>query len=68
MKKFTISLLALAALSTAAFASFRDITTERGAVDEMQNSQAVTTDAFAIPNASNGNAGDDLGLGGSNRN
>jgi hypothetical protein len=68
MKKFTIFLLALAALSTASFASYRDITTERGAVDTMQNSQAVTTDAFAIPDMSNGNAGDDLELGGSNRN
>lgn len=68
MKKIAISLLALAALSTASLASLRDITTERGAVDEMQNSQAVTTNAFAIPNASNGSAGDDLGLGGSNRN
>jgi hypothetical protein len=67
MKKLAISLLALAALSTTAFATFRDITTDRGAVDEMQNSQAVTTNAFSIPNA-NGNAGDDLGLGGSNRN
>lgn len=68
MKKFTIFLLAPAALSTASFASFRDITTPRGAVDTMQNSEAMATDAFAIPNASNGNAGDDLGLGGSNRN
>ena len=68
MKKITISLLALAALSTASFASFRDITTDRGAVDTTQNSQAATMNAFAIPNASNGNAGDDQGLGGSNRN
>ena len=68
MKKLAISLIALAALSTASFASFRDITTERGAVDAPQASQTVTTDAFAIPNASNGNAGDDLELGGSNRN
>ena len=67
MKKFTISLIALAALSTASFASYRDITTERGAVDTKQNAQFVTTDAFAIPNMSNGNAGDDLELGGSNR-
>lgn len=68
MKKFTISLLALAAMSTASFATYRDITTPRGSIDTMQNSQVVTTDAFAIPNAANGNAGDDLGLGGSNRN
>ena len=68
MKKLIISLLALGALSTASFATFRDITTDRGAVDEMQNSQAVTTNAFAIPNAANANAGDELELGGSNRN
>jgi hypothetical protein len=68
MKKITISLMALAALSTASFASFRDITTPRGSVDTMQNSEAATTDAFAIPNAANGKAGDDLELGGSNRN
>lgn len=68
MKKFTISLIALAALSTASFASYRDITTERGAVDTKQNAQSVTTDAFAITNMSHGNAGDDLELGGGNRN
>jgi len=68
MKKFTISLLALAAMSTASFATYRDITTPRGSIDTMQNSEMVTTDAFAIPNGANGNAGDDLELGGSNRN
>jgi hypothetical protein len=68
MKKFTISLLALAALSTASFASYRDITTDRGAVDTKQNAPFVTTDAFAIPNMANGNASNDLELGGSNRN
>jgi hypothetical protein len=60
--------LALAAMSTASFATFRDITTPRGSVDAAQNSEAMTADAFAIPNAANGNAGDDLELGGSNRN
>jgi hypothetical protein len=68
MKKLIISLLALAAMSTASFATYRDITTPRGAVDTMQNSEAVTTDAFVIPDAADGNAGDDLDLGGSNRN
>jgi len=68
MKKLIISLLALAALSTAASATFRDITTPKGSVDTLQNSEAMTTDAFVIPNAANGNAGDDLELGGSNRN
>ena len=69
MKKLTISLLALAALSTASFATYRDITTPRGAVDTMQNTGAVITDdAFAVPNAAYDRAGDDLELGGSNRN
>ena len=67
MKKLIISLLALAALSTASFATFRDVTTPRGSVDTIDNSEMLTTDAFAIPNAANGNAGDDLELGGSNR-
>ena len=65
MKKFAISLLALAALSTASFASYRDITTDRGAVDSKQSATVSDTNAMAVP--ANGNAGDDLGLGGSNR-
>ena len=69
MKKLTISLLALAALSTASFATYRDITTPRGSVDTVQNTGAVITDdAFAVPNAAYDRAGDDLELGGSNRN
>ena len=73
MKKIAISLLALAALSTASFASYRDITTPRGAVDDKGSTGAVTnTDALVIPSydgnaVNNGNAGDDLGLGGANR-
>ena len=68
MKKLIISLLALGALSTASFATFRDITTPRGAVDDQGTGAAMATDAFAIPDAADGNAGDDLELGGSNRN
>jgi hypothetical protein len=68
MKKLIISLLALAAMSTASFATFRDITTPKGAVDTMQNSQEVIVDGAAVPNAAFGNAGDELELGGSNRN
>ena len=77
MKKIAISLLALAALSTASFASYRDITTPRGAVDDKGSTGAVTaTDALTIPSydyddvnpAHPGKAGDDLGLGGANRN
>jgi hypothetical protein len=68
MKKLIISLLALAAMSTASLATYRDISTPRGAVDTMQNSEAVTRDVFVIPDAADGNAGDPLDLGGSNRN
>jgi len=68
MKKFAISLIAFAALSTASFASNREVTTPYGSVGTIRDSQAVTTDAFAVPSWSNGKAGDDLGLGGSNRN
>jgi hypothetical protein len=69
MKKLIISLLALAALSTASFATYRDITTPEGSVDAKQDSGVVIMDeAFAVPNAAYGNAGDELELGGSNRN
>jgi hypothetical protein len=73
MKKIAMTFLALAALSTASFASKRDITTPYGTVDDQQSDTVTSTDALIIPNydgsaASNGNAGDDLGLGGANRN
>ncbi|MBL8903386.1 MAG: hypothetical protein KBF54_00710 [Rhizobiales bacterium] len=69
MKKFAISLLALAAVSTAALASNRDVTTPYGAQDTKQVGVVVDSNAFAVPAGSTsiGNAGDDLGLGGSNR-
>jgi len=73
MKKIAISLLALAALSTASFASKRDVTTPFGAMDDQRTGVVTNTDALIIPNydgsaASNGSAaGDDLGLGGANR-
>jgi len=73
MKKLAISLIALAALSTASFASYRDVTTPYGAVDDQRTGVVTSTDALIIPNydgnsASNGSAaGDDIGLGGSNR-
>ena len=66
MKKIAISLLALAAVSTAALASNRDVTTPYGAQDTKQVGAIVESNALAVPFAS-GNAGDDLGLGGSNR-
>ena len=55
MKKIAISLLALAALSTASFASNRDVTTPYGAVDHQGTGAVTTTDALIIPN-SDGNA------------
>lgn len=67
MKKFAISLLALAAVSTAALASNRDVTTPTGAVDTHQAATVSASNALAVPATSNGSAGDDLGLGGSNR-
>ncbi|HUQ37466.1 MAG TPA: hypothetical protein VM144_13915 [Aestuariivirga sp.] len=67
MKKIAISLLALAAVSTAALASNRDVTTPYGAQDIKQVGSVSESNALAIPAGSNGNAGDDLGLGGSNR-
>jgi hypothetical protein len=70
MKKLAISLVALAAMSTASFATYRDITTPEGSVDEKQKNTGViiTDDAFAVPNAAYDKAGDELELGGSNRN
>lgn len=67
MKKFAISLLALAAVSTAALASNRDVTTPYGAQDTKQAGTVVESNALAVPAGSNGSAGDDLGLGGANR-
>jgi hypothetical protein len=67
MKKFAISLIALAAVSTASFASIRDVTTPYGAQDTQQAGSVSTSNALAIPVATNGTSGDDMGLGGSNR-
>jgi len=67
MKKFAISLIALAAISTASFASNRDITTPYGAQDTQKAGSVSTSNAFAVPVSSNGMSGDDMGLGGSNR-
>jgi hypothetical protein len=67
MKKFAISLIALAAVSTASFASIRDVTTPYGAQDTQQAGSVSTSNALTIPVAANGTSGDDMGLGGSNR-
>ena len=67
MKKFAISLIALAAISTASFASNRDVTTPYGAQDTQKAGSVSTSNAIAVPVTSNGMSGDDMGLGGSNR-
>jgi hypothetical protein len=69
MKKIAISLIALAAVSTVALASNRDVTSPYGVQDTKQVGVVVDSNAMAVPagSISNGNAGDDLGLGGSNR-
>ena len=51
MKKIAISLLALAALSTASLASNRDVTTPFGAVDHQGADVVTTTDALIVPNS-----------------
>ncbi len=65
MKKIAISLLALAAISTVALASNRDVTTPNGAVDTHQAASVSASNALAVPAGSNGSNG--LELGGSNR-
>jgi hypothetical protein len=67
MKKIAISLLALAALSTASFASYRDVTTPYGAQDTKQVGSVSQSNALAIPFASHGNSVFNSDLGGSNR-
>ncbi len=54
MKKFAISLIALAAVSTAALASNRDITTPYGAQDTKQVGSVSSSNALAIPATSIG--------------
>lgn len=65
MKKIAISLIALAALSTASFASNRDVTTPTGSVDTHQATTVSESNALAVPASSNSAYGSDLG--GSNR-
>ncbi len=67
MKKFAISLIALAAVSTVSFASVRDVTTPYGAQDTHQAASVSSANALVIPGATNGASGDDMDLGGSNR-
>ena len=65
MKKFAISLLALAAVSTFSLASSRDVTTTNGAVDTHKTVSVSASNALAVPAGSNGS--NDQELGGSNR-
>ncbi len=60
---------ALRALQAAGFTvtSIRDVTTPYGAQDTQNAASVSTSNAFAVPGATGGMAGDDLGLGGSNR-
>ena len=67
MKKIAISLIALAAVSTASFSSIRDVTTSYGAQDTQQAGSVSASNALAILAATNSTSGDDMGLGGSNR-
>jgi hypothetical protein len=55
MKKIALSLIALAAVSTASLASNRDVTTPYGAQDPHQAATVSAQNALAIPAASNGN-------------
>ena len=48
MKKLTLTLIAFAAISTAAFASNRDVTAPTGALGVIQNGNTATN-ALAIP-------------------
>ena len=65
MKKIAISLIALAAVSTVALASNRDVTTPNGAVDTHQAVSVSESNALAVPAGSN--SAYDSELGGSNR-
>jgi len=65
MKKIAISLLALAAISTASLASNRDVTTPTGAVDSHQAVSVSASNALAVP--ADTNDASNLEIGGSNR-
>ena len=54
MKKFAISLIALAAVSTASFASIRDVTTPYGVQDTEQVGSVSSSNALVIPATSIG--------------
>lgn len=65
MKKIAISLIALAALSTASYASYRDDVVYVG--PDAKQVSAESTDANAMVVIKKNTSGDDMELGGSNR-
>jgi hypothetical protein len=66
MKKFAISLIALATLSTASFASYRDDVVYVGRDAKQITNGSKSTNAIAV--IKKNTSGDDMELGGSNRN
>ncbi len=66
MKKIAISLIALAALSTASLASYRDNIVYIGPDAKQISSESTGTNAMVVIKKST--SGDDMELGGSNRN
>ncbi len=65
MKKIAISLIALAALSTASFASYRDNVIYVGKDTNLMSSGSTSANAIVVIKKST--SGDDMELGGSNR-
>ena len=66
MKKFAISLIALATLSTASYASYRDDVVYVGPDAKQMSEKSADANALVIIKKST--SGDDMELGGSNRN
>ena len=65
MKKIAISLIALAALSTASFASYRDNVVYVGKDTNQMSNGSTNANAMVVIKKST--SGDDMELGGSNR-
>ncbi|MBL8903387.1 MAG: hypothetical protein KBF54_00705 [Rhizobiales bacterium] len=66
MKKIAISLIALATLSTASYASYRDDVVYVGPDAKQMSEKSADANALVIIKKST--SGDDMELGGSNRN
>ena len=67
MKKIAISLIALATLSTASFASYRDNVIYVGKDANQMSTKSTSANAMVVIKKSASGAGDDLEIGGSNR-